>query len=198
MWLKRPWPYEVLWSEGSEPAAVAVYVGGRGGLEGKGVMPWLVVAVWSDGRVVSSEDQVLGGSPYFRSQIDPEAAAGLIHTLTALAIKSSVASITYQGPPDYAMTIMQFHTADGRLYGLSSWHELVEEGGDRVVTERGGVELKRGQSAEQVLRANSGYYYMKFRLHWSELRRVISDAIPQKKAVAPDGIVRFAPVQRVD
>jgi hypothetical protein len=89
----------------------------------------------------------------------------LIRELTAVATKSGLASISYAGPPDYATTVIQFRTVDGRIYGLSSWHELREANGDWVVTERGSIKLERAQISQKVLRDNSGEYYMKFRVH---------------------------------
>ena len=195
IWLKHPSPYDVVRSDTLEPAAVAVYVAGRGGLEGKGVMPWLVLAVWSDGRIISSADRLTGGQPYFESRVDPQAVADLLQTLTAIALKSGVASVSYAGPPDHATTVIQGRTADGRIYELSSWHELAEESGEWIVTERGSVKLEPGHSPQQVLHDNSSEQYTKFRDLWSTVRRTINDASPQSKAQpAPQGTVRFVPM----
>lgn len=192
LWLRKPWPCDVFRSDSADPAAVAVYVFGRGGLEGKGPMPWLVLALWPDGTVVSSTDTLLGGKPYVRSRIAPEAVADLTRTLTNLAVQSGVASNRYFGKPDYPATSLQFRAPDGRIYGLASGHEWEEQDGEHVVTERDTMPLRPGQSAEKVLQDNSGYYYLKFRRHWSDLRRRITAALPPATAPAPDTLIRFS------
>jgi hypothetical protein len=155
---------------------VAVYVFGRGGLEGKGVMPWLIAAVWRDGRVVASADQLEGGRPYSQGRIDPEAADGLIHTLTAVASESGVASTIKPGPPDYAKTFIQFRTSDGQVYELGSCHELL-----------GDDEWNYGMKKE--VEAN-------FRRTWANIRRAITNAIPKRMEAAGEGAIRFELVKR--
>jgi len=189
LWLGRPWPYEVAWAETSDRAAVAVYVAGRGGLEGKGILPWLVVAVWRDGRVISSEDLVEGGRPYFRSQIDPESAAGLILTLREIAVKSGVPSTIRPGIPDYSKMVIQFRTVDG-VYALGSGHELQEDE-EWVTTDRGIIRVPDGQSPQKVLVANSSESYMRFRRVWAAMREVIGKVVPKKKEVVGEEIFRF-------
>jgi hypothetical protein len=176
IWIGKPWPCEIFWGDTSDRAAVAVYVFGRGGLEGKGAMPWLIAAVWSDGRVVASADQLEGGRPYSQGRIDPEAANSLIRTLTGIASESDMASTIKPAPPDYAKTFIQFRTSDGHVYELGSCHEL-----------EGDSELNHELKME--VEAN-------FRRTWANIRRAIMNAIPKKMEPAAEGVVRFEIVKR--
>jgi len=178
LWTGEPWPCEIFWGDTSDRAAVAVYVFGfgPGGAEGKGVMPWLIAAVWSDGRVVASADQVEGGRPYLRGRIDAESAGDLIRRLSAIAAESGEPSTIKPHPPDYAETLVQFRTNDGHVYELGSCHELL---GDS----------ERNHELVKEVEAN-------FRRTWANIRRAITNAIPKKMEPTVEGAMRFELVKR--
>jgi hypothetical protein len=195
LWRDRPWPYEVVWAETGEPATVAVYVtAARGGTEEKGPMPWLLTAVWPDGRVVWSDDRVEGGRPYRCGHVAAGPVRALVARLDALAADGRVPSEFHHVGPDYPRQILQFRAPDGRVYGLGSWHELLEAGGGTVMTDRGNIKLRPGETPEQALREHATEPYRRMRRVWAALRRAVSDAVPTAGHAAPENVVRFVSV----
>jgi hypothetical protein len=191
IWRDRPWPYEVLWSATREPAPVAVYVFAFGGTEEKGTLPWLLAAVWPDGRAVWSDDRIEGGRPYRQGRIAPDRVRALTDRLTTLATGAGVPSTFHHVGPDYLRQILQFRTSDGRVYGLGSWHELQEARGGVVMTDHGTFDLRPGQTTEQALREHASEDYRRMRRIWTALRHAIDDALPQAGQPAPEDIIRF-------
>lgn len=196
IWRDQPWPCEVYWEGTSDRAVAAVYFfAPRGGTEEKGILPWLLAGIWADGRVVISGDQLEGGRPYFRARVTPQAVTELVRKLTTLAVNSKVRSELHHVGPDYGMIVMQFRTPEENVYGLGSWHELMETPRKTVMTDRGLIEIHFGEQAEEVLAANASPAYVKFRHVWSAIRSAIDDALPKSKEVVPDKIVRFVPLR---
>src|SRR5262249_36908689 len=85
-----------------------------------GEMQRLIVGVWSDGKIVWSDDHAEGGKPYRIAQIDPARAAKLIDDLHQVGLFDEKRD-TYVGP-DASYTVIAANDGQHRKH-LGSWHD---------------------------------------------------------------------------
>jgi hypothetical protein len=148
------------------PLTACIYTSG-GGQPSK-----LILALWSDGRVAWSADDINGGPPLKCAKLKPAQLTALMRQLDAAfdpALKRRYAG------DDAATTTIALRR--GSAYEkLESWHELIEQNPRLMATARGISSLDAGTSAEVMM--NQPAEYQQFRKTWSTLRTAIAESLP--------------------
>jgi hypothetical protein len=137
--------------------------------------PGLIFVAWPDGRVVWSGDGVNGGAPYKTGKIEPKKIAAL---LTRCDDDGLFASKKLNEPhfgPDSSFVTVLIKSGKGQVK-MESWHELFEDDGKGVATDRGAGGLQ-GRRRLDVL-SDESKEYLFFRFVWSETRSKLADLIP--------------------
>jgi hypothetical protein len=156
------------------------------GLRPRRTGPQVLVAVWSDGRVVWSKDDREGGPPYREGRIPVERVRKLLDAQAATGVFGDAALDRAHFGPDSHFTVIA--AADGRRrLCLRSWHELFEANPNLVATE-GGVTALEGRDRAAVLAAQPEAY-RRYRRTWADLRAAIRGLIPAEGRDA--GELRF-------
>jgi hypothetical protein len=132
--------------------------------------PRLIVAVWSDGFAVWSDDRLRGGSPYRSGSIPPQRLKGVLAALKEKGFFDQPNLDLLHKGYDSASTVLLAHDGNAKIR-MESWHELYEADGKRVATSRG-MRALYGQSMLEVLRREPADY-LYYRLAWGELRKGI-------------------------
>jgi hypothetical protein len=139
--------------------------------------PFLVVVVWSDGKVVWSKDDVRGGSPFFTGNIKPQKVMALIAALNKETVLTDKSLELVNYGPDAAFTSILIK-AGKHILRMESWHELEEVGGGVVSTQHGAEPLA-GRKIEDVLKEEP-LEYQKYRRVWKSIRQRLGALIPSK------------------
>lgn len=158
-------PSEVLGVE-ELPLVCAV----RNGADGRS----LLLGLWEDGRLVWSADPVFGGAPYREAQLDPMRVDGVLRCF-ALLFDRWDGEVLEQHPPG-AEHVELICSVGGQDRRMASWHEQFEADEGLVVTQDG-VLLLDGRSREEVLAASTSDY-LRFRVLWNDVRRVMAGLAP--------------------
>jgi hypothetical protein len=137
--------------------------------------PAIILAAWPDGYIVWSGDRLKGGPPYRAGHIDPRRVAALLARFDQDGLFADERlNASHSGPDSQFITV--FIKSGRKQVGMSSWHELFEEGG-RAVVDHNGVSHLGGRHKLDVLRKAPADYLF-FRLVWSETRSTLVDLIP--------------------
>lgn len=139
--------------------------------------PRLVVALWSDGKIIWSDARVSGGPPYFQGQFDITKLNALLGSLESQGALTNAAFQPAWFGPDSKTTRMIINDGHHRL-ALESWHELFEQHSNLVVTAQA-VSSLNGRNRDEVLREQPPNY-RQFRNTWSEVRNHVAELIPAK------------------
>ena len=137
--------------------------------------PRLIMSVWDDGSIVWSNDRINGGSPYFKSQLDPKDVSATLKRLVGIgAFDVPRLSQANFGPESQFTTILV--RTDGKELKMDSWHELYEANGKVVASDHGLTSLD-GKKLLQSL-AEQPADYLHYRMSWLELRLAATNLIP--------------------
>lgn len=159
---------------------VAIWRDDHGNAPTKDFGPFVITAIWQDGTVIWSKDNVRGGPPYFRGNIDPD---GLESVLQGLAADEAfVVPYAYQnnfGPDSFFTAVYLFHK--GLAFFSRSWHEMAEQNSKVVAASGGMLSLTAldGKSREEFLKDDKEDY-LKYRQMWERIRRAITSLLPEK------------------
>lgn len=147
--------------------------------------PGVVVAVWTDGRIVWSAKRQDGGPPYEQGSIGPENARSMLDEIrSAFLMTTGRDSVDWSSfGPDSDYTVIALMDGPSRLR-LRSWHEQFEANPNLVVTDWGVTELG-DRSRDEVL-AEEPEDYRQFRALWSFVRSRASAVIPHTGTGMPD------------
>lgn len=147
--------------------------------------PGVVVAVWTDGRMVWSAKLQDGGPPYEQGSIGPEKARSMLDEIrSAFLMTTGRDSVDFSSfGPDSDYTVIALMDGPSRLR-LRSWHEQFEANPNLVVTDWGVRELG-DRSREEVL-AMEAEDYRQFRELWSFVRSRACAVIPHTGTAMPD------------
>ncbi|MHC5076188.1 MAG: hypothetical protein ACYTFM_07150 [Planctomycetota bacterium] len=119
--------------------------------------PQVIIAVWSDGQVVCSKDQLYGGRPYFMGNIPQETITGFIKEVsTHGAFNASYRYCSNNGLDSSNIVIAINH--DENKLNMESWHEYV--GDTKSAWFHGSIT------------------YMRFVKAWDVIRQASSELIP--------------------
>lgn len=137
----------------------------------------LVVAIWTDGRVVWSKDRLNGGAPYLAGRIDAEDVRSLLSRFEQDGLFADETLGNARFGPDSAYTTLLVRSGKKQLQ-MKSWHEVFEANG-KAVAGRHGVSGLEGRRRLEALR-NEPADYLFYRFVWSETRGRIIDLIPNE------------------
>lgn len=139
----------------------------------------LIFAAEADGRVVWSENRIVGGDPLREGRLAQARLTALRDELADAAREFGEDEALFRGP-DAPFTILRFRYADVKKAEFQTWHELMEAPGRVVANERGLVPA--GEAANADPGTPDALRYVKFRKAWRKMReaieRAISDADP--------------------
>jgi len=148
--------------------------GGNSPLQSFG--PYLIAAMWPDGRSIWSKDKILGGAPYYRGRISPEVLGKTLREFEAdKAFSAPNMRRDYFGP-DAIYTVI-YLALPGHAFYRCSWHEISELNPTTVATSSGLASLD-GKTREQVL-AGDTQDYLNYRALWKRIREKVSSLLPR-------------------
>jgi uncharacterized protein YjbI with pentapeptide repeats len=127
--------------------------------------PQVIVAVWADGRIISSRDQWKGGAPYQVGRVAPERVHQFLNDLDRRGIFADPVRLIKRFPPDSPYTTIAIAAGSKRL-DMSSNHE----NGERAILDR------PGHAQALAVRPDSNPH---FREVWDDLRAAICGLIPE-------------------
>jgi hypothetical protein len=152
----------------------------------------IIFAAWPDGRVVWSGDRVAGGAPYRAGQIEPKKVTDLLAQFEKDGLfADKELNDPHVGPDSQFITVLV--KSGKQQVKMESWHELFEESGKTVVSDRGVSALEGGRRRLDVLRKAPADYLF-YRFAWSETRGKLADLIPAESAVTTGKPVKEAGV----
>jgi hypothetical protein len=155
-------------------SVLAIYPENWGLFDGERV-PVIILAIWSDGKIVWSSDRLNGGPPYLSGQIDPEKVASLLSDLERDGLfADNKLNVAHFGPDSHFTTLLV--KSGKKQVTMQSWHERSEAGGKSIAGSRG-VSGLAGQRRFQAL-SKEPAEYLYYRLVWSETRGKLIDLIP--------------------
>lgn len=159
-----------------ERPSIVVWREDWGLVSAKGLGPFVIAAVWADGKVVWSKDKLSGGPPFHEGKIDPKALDKVLHDFEVRNVFSApYVRHSNFGPDSYCTAI---YLSKGKKEFLSrSWHELAEQDPGIVAASFGLTRLK-DMSREEFLK-NDAQDYQKYRALWSHIRKQISAILPK-------------------
>ena len=148
----------------------------------------VLTVVWSDGRIIWSQDRLQGGPPYFEAHIEKRTIRGLFDRLEREDLfNRSELNRPYSDPEAEASSLV---IADGtRELSMTSCHELAELDPEIVATSQGLVHLE-GKTREEVRADEQDDKYVLFRAAWDEAREGLLGLIPTASGT-PLGVVEF-------
>jgi hypothetical protein len=149
----------------------------------------LIMALWNDGYIVWSKDNLHGGPPYRAARIDAEKWQTLLTQLEQKGVFADKKLNRANFGPDSKFTTL-YVKAGKRQLEMRSWHELYEEGG-RTVAEASGLTGLEGRRLEDVLKEQPADY-RKFRTVWKDIRTLASGLIPKSGTPVNDGVRKKA------
>jgi hypothetical protein len=138
--------------------------------------PQIIAALWADGRIVWSATATYGGPPYREGKFPTEKLTKLLDRLAIRDAFTDKALARAWFGPDAAYTTIVIRQGQRRLE-MRSWHELAERG-TNLVALASGITLLRGRNRENLLQSEPPEY-RRFRETWSEVRRAVSELIPE-------------------
>lgn len=138
--------------------------------------PHVITAVWPDGEILWSQDNLQGGPPYFVGQLDRKTLSKALADLEATgAFTEPCARRSYFAPDSYCLAI--FLASGTKTLMSRSWHELVEQNPKAVAASFGSTSLK-DQSREEFLKADKPEY-QRYRRLWSDIRAKVRELVPE-------------------
>lgn len=138
--------------------------------------PFVITAVWPDGQIVWSRDDLNGGPPYFQGRIDRQTLRTTLADLeTTGAFTASYVRTNNFGPDSYCTGV--FLTSGTNTFMSRSWHELAEQNPNCVAASYGLTSLK-GRTREDFLKSDDPAY-QSYRRLWGEIRSKVRTLVPQ-------------------
>jgi hypothetical protein len=137
--------------------------------------PRLIMSVWGDGSIVWSNDRIKGGSPYFKSKVDPKDVSATLKRLVSIGAFDVPRLGQANFGPDSQFTTILVQT-DGKELKMDSWHELYESNGKVIAADHGLTGLG-GKKLLQTL-AEQPADYLHYRMSWLELKLAATNLIP--------------------
>ncbi len=166
--------HEGMLSTDSLVAGIISTTPGYPGAEKAKHYPYLVIALYEDGRLIWSEDAISGGPPYRMAHTDEEEVKQLRLQLESSGfIREGIHSHIVR---DSAFLIIYVNGTNGCM-NLRSSHEPLESGGKFIAREHGFARLKKGSSIADILSQES-IQYQEFRATWSAVKGSLLNLIP--------------------
>jgi len=153
----------------------------------------VIVALWRDGRVIWSQDDVCGGPPYFEGNVPEKGVEAFVSKVARLQVVFKGPEFAYfhaQYEPPW--TIMSINSGRHSFQVISA-HEHIENGKDRICTMRGIRYLKKGETRESVM-AEQPFGYRRCRSAWETIRSSARALVRDGKPVQVNFEIRRIPV----
>ncbi len=143
----------------------------------------VIVAVWSSGRIVWSEDVINGGPPYKTGRVRMTRLKEFLRSIESEGLFEDMGLRLSHTSPDSVYTSVVVR--DGPKYlAMHSEHELWEARPEFVGTSRG-IEVLEGRNREDVWDEWAADY-MLFRWFWEEVKEGMLSLIPEDGRIEKD------------
>jgi len=143
----------------------------------------VIVALWQDGRVIWSRNDLCGGPVYYEGQVTSNDMEKFLHIIVTLQdCLQGISFESFLAPYDFPWTVISINVG-AQPFQMMSPHEFLEQNTNRVATISGYKVLKKGESIESVL-AEQPLDYVKFRIAWKTIRDSASALEKSGKPVA--------------
>ena len=154
--------------------------------------PFLIIAIWPDGRMIWSEDRLKGGVPFRTGNIDAKRVTAVLNRFVKDGLFENKKLADGYFGPDSQFTSILVKSGKKELE-MSSWHELHEASEGAVAFKAGAGLVAKNSTRLEVLRDEPADYLF-FRFVWSETRSKMTDLIPAESKAINGKIVRQAGV----
>jgi hypothetical protein len=141
------------------------------------VGPQVVVAIWQDGTVVRSQDEIRGGAPYLTGKLRPDQVEKVLSGACRIASRPSSSDRSKYLGPDSSWTTIAVRSDECLVY-WKSWHELMESSGKLVAVDGSIRGLKSGETVEQVRKDECSKEYQNFIRRWDEIKTLMLESAP--------------------
>ena len=172
VWAK-PERVPILFGEENEPV-IAIWREDWG-LFSSNMGPFVVVAIWNDGKAIWSTNGVSGGPPYMTGRVDQEKLQLALDDLKekGVFVDPSVRKTNF-GPDSFCTAMYIRRQKD--VFISRSWHELAEQNPGCVASASGLTSLE-GKSREEYLSKEPADYRL-YRAFWAYARLSIDGLVP--------------------
>jgi hypothetical protein len=151
------------------------------GLGAKDFGPFLITAIWADGKTIWSKDNVQGGAPYYQGKIDPKVLENALRELEIAEVFSASYVRNYFGPDSFCTGIYLSH--GNKTFTSRSWHELAEKN-PKIVASSSGLTSLGGKTREEFLKGDNKEY-LKYRALWERIRVKVNSLLPKEGEEKP-------------
>jgi hypothetical protein len=151
------------------------------GLVAKDFGPFLITAIWADGKAIWSKDNIQGGAPYYQGKIDPKVLENTLRELELAEVFSASYVRDHFGPDSFCTVI--YLSRGNKTFTSRSWHELAERN-PKVVAASYGLTGLGGKTREEFLKGDNKDY-LKYRVLWERIRVKIASLLPKEGEEKP-------------
>ncbi len=155
-----------------QPAVIVWYE--NWGLGAKTIEPQILVAIWTNGRVMWSTNTVYGGAPYFEAKVDPAKSLEFLNSCRNRGYFGAKYIRNYFGPDSWFTGI--YLTSGTNSFVTRSWHEVAEMN-PKTVAASYGLRRLGGQNRDDFLKKDTPEY-QEYRAMWTDVRKMIGDLLP--------------------
>ena len=133
----------------------------------------MILAAWTDGRVIWSNDRLNGGPPFRQGRIDPKrVTAELARFADGFFAKKEIWAT---GPGSDSIRLIA-KTGKSR-FQAAAWHELFEADG-KLMMKSGSIATLDGEPRLQALRKEPSEWLF-FRAVWNDARLRLASLVPE-------------------
>ncbi len=165
------------WAADPPLPGIVVAINSQGRVANPESYPRVLMAVWTDGRIVWSEDQKKGGPPFRTGTIKAETVEAKLAAFEKAAVFDKNSFRHSWTGPDSSSHSIWLRRGD-RNTRIDTWHELFEEN-PNLVAVNGGITALEGRKREDVI-AKDTKEFQAFRKLWTNLRTETSSLIPKE------------------
>lgn len=141
------------------------------------VGPPVIVAIWQDGTVVRSQDEIQGGAPYFTGKLEPNQVEKVLTGVCRVANRIPPSDPTSYRGVDSSWTTIAVQSDDCTVY-WKSWHEVMEASGKLVAVDGHIRGLQPGETVGQVRKKECSKEFQNFLRQWDEIKTLMFEAAP--------------------
>lgn len=144
-------------------------------------LPFLILAVWEDGRIVWSSDRLRGGAPFRAGRVEPQKVAALLSRFENDGLFDDEDLKRDHSGPDSSFICIGIKSGQ-KVVNMRSRHELIEA----------------SDKLDELRKRTADYLF--YRVVWSETRGKLTDLIPvdsvpvTAKLVGKGGVLRWEEV----
>ncbi len=150
----------------------------------------IIVAIWKNGNAIWSEDDMNGGTPYFKGTIGKAGFDKIINDLLKSGFFKISRDLYHVFDASYITITVVY---DDNFRELISCHELFEQNENLVASDHG-IESLEGRDRNKVIEGGSSEY-REFRKTWKQARTIIKSSIPDSGEKLEKGVIELKQIK---